>query len=125
MFICTKILFEDIQNEFSSRVTIDSLKALADPTPFDHYSEESAAVLELHLRTWAAVLERICFSPIRLSRDLRENIYNSLTNFAEIHRKTTQVIEEGLENVFKSNLNINQQQKNDDENYIKKQNYNI
>ena len=47
-----KIMFENIQNEFSSRAIINSLKALADPTPFDHYSEESAAVLELHLRTW-------------------------------------------------------------------------
>src|ERR1043166_6818994 len=119
-----KILFEDIQNKFSSRVTIDSLKALADPTPFDHYSEESAAVLELYLRTWAVVLERICFSPIRLSRECRESTFNSLAKFSEIHRKTTQVIEEGLDNNFKSNLNINQQQKND-ENMIKKRNYNI
>src|ERR1043166_2022339 len=119
-----KILFEDIQNKFSSRVTIDSLKALADPTPFDHYSEESAAVLELYLRTWAVVLERICFSPIRLSRECRESTFNSLAKFSEIHRKTTQVIEEGLDNNFKSNLNINQQQKND-ENYVKKRNYNI
>src|ERR1051325_6843493 len=125
MFICTKILFEDIQNEFSSRAIINSLKALAVPTPFDHYSEESAAVLELHLRTWAAVLERICFSPIRLSRELRESTFNSLAKFAEIHRRTTQVIEEGLDNNFKSNLNIIQQQKNEDENFIKKQNYNI
>ena len=59
-----------------------------------------------------AVLERMCFSEMRLSRVLREDIYNSLAKFAEIHRKTTQVIEEGLENIFKSNLNINQEQKN-------------
>ena len=72
----------------------------------------------------AVVLERICFSPICLTRELRENIYNSLAKFAEIHRRTTQVIERGLENNFKTNLNINQQQ-GGDENYVKKQNYNI
>jgi len=120
-----KIFFENIQIEFSSRAMTNSIKALADPTPFEFYSKESVAVLELHLRTWVVVLERICFSEMRLSRELREKIYNSLAKFAEIHRKTTQVIEEGLENIFKSNLNINQQQKNDDENYIKKRNYNI
>src|ERR1044072_5869821 len=119
-----KILFENIQNEFSSRTTINSLKALANPTPFDHYSKESAAVLELHLRTWVVVLERICFSQICLTRELRENIYNSLVKFAEIHRRTTQVIERGLENNFNPNLNLNQQPERD-ENYIKKQNYNI
>ena len=118
-----KILFENIQNEFSSRATTDSLKALADPTPFDHYSIESIAVLELHLRTWMVVLERICFSPICLTRELRENIYNSLAKFADIHRRTTQVIERGLENKFKSDLNINQQK--NEENYVKKRNYNI
>src|SRR5438105_4526309 len=47
-----KILFENMQNEFSSRATTDSLVALADPTPFNHYSKESVARLELHLRTW-------------------------------------------------------------------------
>ena len=97
---------------------------MADPSPFDHYSIESIAVLELHLRTWMVVLERICFSPICLTRELRENIYNSLAKFAGIHRRTTQVIERGLENKFKSKLNINQQQKNE-ENYVKKRNYNI
>ena len=104
-----KVLFENLQNEFSSRAITNSLKALADPTPFDYYAKESVAVLELHLRTWVVILERVCFTPIRLSRELREKIYNSLAKFAEIHRKTTQVIEEGLENIFKSKLNIDQQ----------------
>src|SRR2546421_12891866 len=57
-----KILFENAQNEFSSQASIDSLVALANPTPFNYYSKESVARLELHLRTWVAVLERICFS---------------------------------------------------------------
>src|ERR1041384_6097229 len=59
-----KILFENMQNEFSPRIIINSLVALADPTPFNYYSKESVAALELHLRTWTVVLERLCFSPI-------------------------------------------------------------
>ena len=90
--------------------------ALADSTPFNHHSKESVARLELHLRTWVVILERICFSTIRLSRELRERNFKSLVKFAVIHRKTTQVMEEGLENNFKTNLNLNQQ-KNEDENY--------
>src|SRR5437763_14333947 len=57
-----KILFEDIQNESSFQTLIDSLVALSDPTPFNYYSKETVSRLELHLRTWIAVLERICFS---------------------------------------------------------------
>src|SRR3989442_529068 len=107
-----KILFENTQIKISSQVLTDSLVALADSTPFtNHYSKESVARLELHLRTLVIGLERICFSQIRLTRKFRENVYNSLANFAEIHRKATQVIEEGLENNFKSSLNITQQQK--------------
>ncbi|CAB5103858.1 unnamed protein product [Rhizophagus irregularis] len=123
-----KLLFENLQNEFSNQILIDALVALADPAPFNlFYSKESAARLELHLRTLIAVLERICFSPIRLTKDLRDKIYNSLTRFAEIHRKTTQVIEEGLENNFRSNYDQFKQQKDDksDEKIAKKRNYNI
>ncbi len=122
-----KLLFEDFQCEFSSKVLIDSLSALADPTPFNsYYSKESVTLLELHIRTWITVLERICFSPIRLTKKIRDKVYNSLAEFAEIHRKVTQVIEEGLENNFKSNFNqFNQQDCKGDENIIKKRNYNI
>src|SRR6266498_1478505 len=81
--------------------------------------------LELHLRTWVTVLERICFKPIMLSKELRDRIYNSLTEFAEIHRKTTQVIEIGLDNIFRSNQ-FNQQNNDQDEQIIiKKRNYNV
>ncbi|UZO14894.1 uncharacterized protein OCT59_006337 [Rhizophagus irregularis] len=123
-----KLLFEDLQNEFSNQVLIDSLVALADPAPFNlYYSKEGATRLEVHLRTLIAVLERICFSPIRLTKNFRDKIYDSLTKFAEIHRKTTQVIEEGLENNFRSNFNQFNQQKDDksDEKIAKKRNYNI
>ena len=51
------------------------------------------------------VLEKICFSPIVLSKELRDDVYNSLAKFAEIHRKTTQIIEIGLDNNFKPNFN--------------------
>ena len=91
------------------------------------HSKESVSRLELLLRLCVVVLERICFSPIRLTKNLRDKVYNSLTEFAEIHRKATQVFEEGLENNFKSNFNqFNQQNDSkEDENIIKKRNYNI
>ncbi|GBC22811.2 hypothetical protein GLOIN_2v1876362 [Rhizophagus irregularis DAOM 181602=DAOM 197198] len=66
-----KMLFENLQNEFSSQVLANSLEALVD-TPFNHYSKESVARLELHLRALVTVLERICFSPIVLSKVLRD-----------------------------------------------------
>ncbi|POG70934.1 hypothetical protein GLOIN_2v1876362 [Rhizophagus irregularis DAOM 181602=DAOM 197198] len=116
-----KMLFENLQNEFSSQVLANSLEALVD-TPFNHYSKESVARLELHLRALVTVLERICFSPIVLSKVLRDKVYNSLAKFAEIHRKTTQVIEIGLDNNFRRNFNqFNQQSNNQDEQIIKKQ----
>ncbi|RGB24292.1 hypothetical protein C1646_821679 [Rhizophagus diaphanus] len=111
--------------KFSSQVLANSLEALVD-TPFNHYSKESVARLELHLRALVAVLERICFSPIILSKELRDKVYNSLAKFAEIHRKTTQVIEIGLNNNFRQNFNqFNQQSNDQDERIIKKRNYNI
>ncbi|PKY33619.1 hypothetical protein RhiirB3_495675 [Rhizophagus irregularis] len=61
-----------------------------------------------------------------LSKELRDKVYNSLAKFAEIHRKTTQVIEIGLGNNFRPNFNqFNQQNNNQDEQIIKKRNYNI
>ena len=86
-----KVLFENLQNEFSSRAITNSLKALADPTPFDYYSKENITRLELHLRTWIAVLEQIHFSlsPIVLSKDLQDKVFNSLTKFEEVYHKTT------------------------------------
>ncbi|RIA94223.1 hypothetical protein C1645_865865 [Glomus cerebriforme] len=116
-----RLIFEDVKYEFSNKVLIDSLVALADPSPFNlYYSKESVARLELHLRAWIAVLERICFSPICLTKKLRDKVYNSLMKFAEIHQKT---IEELENNNF--NPNFNQQKDNDEEKISKKRNYNI
>jgi tetratricopeptide (TPR) repeat protein len=124
-----KLLFENLQNEFSSKSLINSLEALIDPTSFNYYSKESMARLELHLRTWVTVLERICFSPIILSKELRDEVYNSLAKFSEIHRKTTQVIEIGLDNNFRSNFNQfnrnNIDQDQDEQIIVNKRNYNI
>ncbi|EXX54982.1 Rad53p [Rhizophagus irregularis DAOM 197198w] len=106
-----KLLFENLKNDFSSQVLVGSLKSLTNPTLFDYYSEENVVRLELHLRVWIAVLERIQFSnsPIVLSKDLLDKVCNSLAKFVEIYYKTIQVID-------KSNLN---QQRN------KMYNYNI
>ncbi|CAI2185381.1 15118_t:CDS:2, partial [Funneliformis geosporum] len=127
-FLCAlRLLFEDLQNEFSDQILINSLVALADPVPFKlNYSKESTFRLELHLRTWITILERICFSQIRLTKELRNKIYNSLTVFAEIHRKTAQIIGEGIENIFKSEFyQFNQQNDYKDVKIAKKRNYNI
>ncbi|GBC06598.1 hypothetical protein RclHR1_06950004 [Rhizophagus clarus] len=90
-----KLLFENLQNKFSSQILISSLKSLANPTLFDYYSVENVARLELHLRTWISVLERIHFSnsPIVFSKDLLDNVCNSLSKFAEIYYKTIQVVD--------------------------------
>jgi hypothetical protein len=98
---------------------------LADPTPFDYYAEQSVPRLELHIRTWVAVLEQICFTRMRLSKELRDRVYNSLTKFAEIHRKTTKVTQEGIDNKYKYDFNQFNQLQNNDENTIEKRNYNI
>ncbi|RGB31337.1 hypothetical protein C1646_709296, partial [Rhizophagus diaphanus] len=122
-----KLLFENPINRFSPKILRDSLVALADPDSFDYYDVQSVARLELHLRTWVAVLEQICFTQMRLSKELRDKVYNSLSKFAEIHRKTTRVMQEGIDNKYASDFNqFNQLQDNkDDDDIIKKRNYNI
>jgi tetratricopeptide (TPR) repeat protein len=90
-----KLLFENLQNKFSSKILISSLNSLADPNLFKYYSEENLVKLELHLRAWVAVLERIHFSPspIVLSKDLLDEVCNSLAKFAEVYYEAIQVID--------------------------------
>ncbi|GBB89489.1 hypothetical protein RclHR1_01620001 [Rhizophagus clarus] len=117
-----KLLFEDFRNEISDPVLVKSLEDLANPALFkSYYSKESAARLELHIRTWVASLERILFKEIHLPREILNNLYNSLTKFAKIHRKTTQVMEEGLNNV-KPKINQSVEERIE---IAKKRNYNI
>ncbi|RIA84922.1 hypothetical protein C1645_831583 [Glomus cerebriforme] len=123
-----KLLFENPFNQFSELVLRNSLVAFVDPTlPFDYYGSQSVVRLELHLRVWVAVLEKILFKPMRLSKELRDKVYNSLAKFADIHKKTTQVIQEGINNNYGYSFNqFNQSQDNiDDEKIIKKRNYNV
>ncbi|PKY44307.1 TPR-like protein [Rhizophagus irregularis] len=111
-----KLLFEDPLNKFSPDVLRNSLIALADPTSFNYIEKETMVRLELHMRTWAAVLEQICFSLMHLNKELRDKVYNSLTKFAEIHRKT-QVLRKESENNYGSDFNQFQHDSN--------RNYNI
>ncbi|UZO23310.1 uncharacterized protein OCT59_015653 [Rhizophagus irregularis] len=121
-----KLLFKNPLNQFSPGILRNSLVTLADPTPFDNYDKLSVSRLELHIRTWVAVLEKICVTPMRLSKELRGEVYNSLAKFAEIHKKTTQVMHEGIDKNYKSGFNqFNQLQDNKDEGIINKRNYNI
>ncbi|PKY50372.1 TPR-like protein [Rhizophagus irregularis] len=125
--VALKLLFENPLNQFSPGILRNSLVTLADPTLFDYYDELSVTRLELHIRTWVAVLEKICFTPMRLSKELRDKVYNSLAKFAEIHKKTTQVMQEGIGNNYRSDFNqFNQLQDNKEDNgIINKRNYNI
>ncbi|GBC33886.2 hypothetical protein GLOIN_2v1871094 [Rhizophagus irregularis DAOM 181602=DAOM 197198] len=111
-----KLLFEDPLNKFSPDVLRNSLIALADPTSFNYIEKETMVRLELHMRTWAAVLEQICFSLMHLNKELRDKVYNSLTKFAEIHRKI-QVLQKESENNYGSDFNQFQHDSN--------RNYNI
>ncbi|GBC06864.1 hypothetical protein RclHR1_00710015 [Rhizophagus clarus] len=80
-----KLLFENLQNKFSSGFLRDTLNTLANPTEFD-YHNQTETLLELRLRTCMAVLERICFTEVILSKEFHNRIYNSLLKFAKIHR---------------------------------------
>ncbi|GBC09473.1 hypothetical protein RclHR1_00890009 [Rhizophagus clarus] len=125
--VALKLLFENPFNKFSPGILRNSLITLADPTPFDYYDKLSVARLELHLRTWVAVLEKICITPMRLSKELRDKVYNSLAKFAEIHKKTTQVMQDGIYNNYRSDFNQFNQllDNNNNENIASKRNYNI
>ena len=79
------------------------------------------AILELHIRTIVAVLEKICITMMHLSKELRDKVYNSLAKFAEIHKRTTQDMKEGFDNNYKYSLN----QLNQLQNITNKRNYNI
>src|SRR5204863_6086984 len=72
-------------------------------------------------------LEQICVSPMILGKELRDKVYDSLAKFAEIHDKTTQVMQKGIDNKYRTGFNqFNQQQLNKgEEDMIKKRNYNI
>ncbi|PKC58088.1 hypothetical protein RhiirA1_541273 [Rhizophagus irregularis] len=136
-----KLLFENFQEQISDHVLVKSLEELANPALFkSYYYKESAARLELHIRTWIAALERVLFLEIRLTRETRNQLYNSLAKFAKIHRKTTQVMKEGLENNIRPKINkaVEERLENDfnpnynslknnqgNEKIAKKRNYNI
>lgn len=111
-----KLLFKNFQNNFSSQILINSLKALSEPTQFDYYSKESIIRLELQLKTLVIVLKKICFSPIILSKELWNKIYDSLIKFVKIHQKMIQVIEIRVDNNFRLSFNQFNQQNNNNNN---------
>ncbi|CAI2174242.1 17467_t:CDS:2 [Funneliformis geosporum] len=116
-----KLLFECSLNQFSPQVLRDSLVALVDSTSFNYYAKQSMIRLELHVRIWVAVLEQICITPMCLSKELRDRVYNSLARFSEIHRRTTHVMQEGIDNNYNSDFNqFNQGNIADEEEKIKR-----
>ncbi|GBB84806.1 hypothetical protein RclHR1_11380004 [Rhizophagus clarus] len=117
-----KLLFEDPLNQFSSEVLRACLIALAEPPTFDYHEKMIVAKLELHMRTLVAVLEQICISTMRLSKELRDKVHNSLPKFAGIHKHAIQVMQEGNDNISVSDPVQSNKLKN---NIIIRRNYNI
>ncbi|CAG8466149.1 14109_t:CDS:2 [Gigaspora rosea] len=118
-----KQLVEDFEIELPEEILIKALKLLSDASSFEYYSGNIMIRFETHIRTWMATLERVYYSPIVLGRELREQLYNRLSDFVEKHNMMKRVIKQGVGNSHKlkgkskeiSNNNI----------YMHFQNYNI
>ncbi|GBB96387.1 hypothetical protein RclHR1_02740018 [Rhizophagus clarus] len=91
----TKLASEQ-PSQWSARSLVRSLEKLCDTKCYTYTSGETAIILELHLRAFAAVLEAFIQNPAVLGRELREKLYRSLTDFNNIHHKISTVMEQGL-----------------------------
>ncbi|CAG8602953.1 8045_t:CDS:2, partial [Racocetra persica] len=119
-----KKIIED--NKISHKMLVESIELLADSSAFKYYSVEAVSELVSHIRTFVSLIEVACKSEIRISHDLRENIYSQLGKFAEIHFRSTEVNEEGFNKVFKSQFEDFNPHSNDSKIHKDgKRNYNI
>ncbi|CAG8516701.1 25293_t:CDS:2, partial [Gigaspora rosea] len=80
-----KLLVEDPEIKFPANLLIDALLLLGNTSSFDCSISNTIPHLELRLRTWVAVLESVFYSPIVLTREIREKLYNNLNSFVDIH----------------------------------------
>ncbi|CAG8751626.1 27198_t:CDS:2, partial [Gigaspora margarita] len=80
-----KLLVEDPEVKFPANLLIDALLLLGNTSSFDCNISNTIPHLELRLRTWVAVLESVFYSPIVLTREIREKLYNNLNSFVDIH----------------------------------------
>ncbi|CAG8620941.1 63_t:CDS:2, partial [Scutellospora calospora] len=99
-----KHLIEDLEIKPSAKLLelfVDALLLLSDSSSFKCYTIDTIPRLELHLRTWVEVLELVFYSPTVLTRETRDKLYSNLDSFVDIHYRTTEVFNQGINHSFK------------------------
>jgi hypothetical protein len=95
-------------NQWTVRSLVRSLEKLCDTKCYTYTSNDTVIMLELHLRTFASVLEAFIQSPAVLGRELREKLYKQLSEFNNIHNNISTVMEQGLNKTWRGKLqNLN------------------
>ncbi|CAB4410400.1 unnamed protein product [Rhizophagus irregularis] len=119
----SKLLLENLQNEFSPQTIRDTLVALTDPT-HSIFMQKKYDYIGVTFKNLGDSLRTDMLLSNSISKKLRDKVYNSLSKFAEIHRRTTQVFKIGVDNNFRSYFSqFNQLSNNqDDHTIIKKLN---
>ncbi|CAI2176397.1 2563_t:CDS:2 [Funneliformis geosporum] len=99
-----KKLAENHPTQWSPKSLISALERLADTSPYSYTVKETVVMFELHLRTFASVLEVFCQNPIILNRNLRQRLYDSLAEFNDIHHNISVATYQGLHKTWKGKL---------------------
>ncbi|CAG8564917.1 16239_t:CDS:2 [Funneliformis caledonium] len=99
-----KKLAENHPTQWSPKSLISALERLSDTSSYNYTVKETFIIFELHLRTFASVLEVFCQNPIILNRNLRQRLYDSLTEFNDIHHNISSAMEHGLHKTWKGKL---------------------
>ncbi|CAG8753160.1 16425_t:CDS:1, partial [Racocetra fulgida] len=86
-----KLLIEDPDVKFPAELLVDALLLLSNSSSFECSIGNTIPHLELHLRTWVAVLETVFYSSIVLTREIREKLYSNLNSFVDIHHQISKV----------------------------------
>jgi hypothetical protein len=94
-------LAQDHPTLWSPKSLINTLERLCDTTPYTYTSNDTVIILELHLRTFAAVLEALIQNPVVLHYKLREKLYQQLSEFGNVHHNISVVMEQGLNKTWK------------------------
>ncbi|CAG8636291.1 15777_t:CDS:2, partial [Gigaspora margarita] len=120
-----KQLIEDFEKELTEDILIKALELLSDISFFKYHSKETMIRLEVHLRTWMVTLERLCYLPVVLGREIREQLYSRLSDFIKFHHNMTNVFKQGVNDGFKSKSKSKEISVNNEDLYVHFQNYNI
>ncbi|RIA95114.1 hypothetical protein C1645_758209 [Glomus cerebriforme] len=99
-----KKLAEECPTQWTPKSLVNSLEKLCDTSYYNHTSSDTANMLELHLRTFVAVLEAFIQNPVILNHKLREKLYSHLKDFNEVHHNITVAMEQGLDKTWKKGL---------------------